>query len=130
MQSERLSSSSLWRTSFLLFCLLFAIVVCDQEIVPSKTSQLKTPPQDTPNGAGMYLRVDTTLVLIPVTVTDSMNRFVLGLQKDDFHLFEDKVEEKVVHFSNEDAPLSVGLVFDESGSMDFKLGRSQAAVDQ
>jgi hypothetical protein len=83
MQSKKLFSINLWRAASLVFCRLFAIVVCGQEVVPSKTSQSKIPPQDAPNGAGMNLRVDTTLVLVPVTVTDSMNRFVLGLQKED-----------------------------------------------
>ena len=86
--------------------------------------------QDSQSGAGLNLRVDTTLVLIPVAVTDSLNRFVLGLQKEDFHLSEDRVEQNVAHFSGEDAPLSVGLVFDESGSMDYKLRTAQAAVSQ
>jgi Ca-activated chloride channel family protein len=80
--------------------------------------------------SGLNLRVETTLVEIPVAVTDSSNRFVLGLQKGDFHVFEDGVEQNVAHFSGEDAPLSVGLVFDESGSMDYKLRTSQAAVAQ
>src|ERR1700686_4577959 len=87
-------------------------------------------PQDTQPATGFNLRVDTTLVQIPVAVTDSLNRFVLGLQKEDFHLLEDGVEQTVAHFSGEDAPLSVGLVFDESGSMDYKLRTSQAAVTQ
>jgi VWFA-related protein len=114
----------------LSFCVLFSITVCGQELIPSKTGQPKLPDDRTPSGVQMKLRVDTTLVLIPVTVTDSMNRFVLGLQTNDFRLFEDSVEEQVVHFSSEDAPLSIGLVFDESGSMDFKLGTSRAAIDQ
>src|ERR1700733_11318500 len=76
------------------------------------------------------VHVETSLVLIPVTVTDSVNRFVLGLEKGDFRLSEDGVEQKVAHFSGEDAPLSVGLVFDESGSMDYKLRTSQQAVAQ
>jgi Ca-activated chloride channel family protein len=75
-------------------------------------------------------RADTNLVVIPVTVTDTVNRFVLGLHKEDFHLFEDGVEQKVAHFSGEDAPLSVGLVFDESGSMDSKLQMSRDAAAQ
>jgi len=79
---------------------------------------------------GLNLRVETTLVQIPVAVTDSLNRFVLGLQKQDFHLFEDSVEQTVAHFSGEDVPLSVGLVFDESGSMDFKMRTAQVAVAQ
>lgn len=72
--------------------------------------------------------VDSTLVLIPVTVTDPLNRFVLGLQKQDFHLFEDGVEQTIVHFSGEDAPLSLGLVFDTSGSMGDKLITSRQAA--
>jgi VWFA-related protein len=81
-------------------------------------------------GTELNLRVETTLVLIPVAVTDSLNRFVLGLQKDQFHLLEDSVEQNIAHFSGEEAPLSIGLVFDESGSMDYKLRTSQAAVAQ
>ena len=75
-------------------------------------------------------RADTNLVVIPVTVTDTLNRFVLGLQKTDFQLFEDGVEQNVAHFSGEDAPLSIGLVLDESGSMDYKLRTSREAVAQ
>ena len=102
-------------------CVLFSGSAVAQSPVTSK---------DTPPATGYNLRVDTTLVEIPVAVTDSLNRFVLGLQKEDFHLFEDSVEQTVAHFSGEDAPLSVGLVFDESGSMDYKLRTSQAAVVQ
>lgn len=72
--------------------------------------------------------VDTTLVVIPVTVTDPMNRFVLGLEKNDFTIFEDGVEQKITHFSGEDAPLSVGILFDTSGSMDMKTDTSHHAV--
>ncbi len=96
----------------------------------SAAGQSANQPQDTQPATGFSLRVDTTLVQIPVAVTDSLNRFVLGLQKEDFHLFEDSIEQNVAHFSGEDAPLSIGLVFDESGSMDYKLRTSQAAVAQ
>ena len=74
--------------------------------------------------------VDTTLVLIPATVTDPSNRYLLGLQKQDFHLFEDGVEQTITHFSGEDAPLSVGLVFDLSASMGDKLRTSREAALQ
>jgi Ca-activated chloride channel family protein len=83
-----------------------------------------------PPGAELNLRVDTNLVLIPVAVTDSMNRFVLGLQKQDFKIVEDNVEQNIAHFSGEEAPLSIGLLFDESGSMDYKLRTAQTAVAQ
>jgi Ca-activated chloride channel family protein len=74
--------------------------------------------------------VDTTLVVIPVTVTDPMNRFVLGLEKKDFSIFEDGAEQKITHFSGEDAPLSVGILFDTSGSMDLKTDTSHRAVTE
>ena len=70
------------------------------------------------------------LVLIPVTVTETLNRFVLGLQKEDFRLSEDGVEQNVALFSGEDAPLSIGVLFDESGSMDYKLRTSRDAAAQ
>jgi Ca-activated chloride channel homolog len=76
------------------------------------------------------IRVDSTLVLIPVTVTDPMNRFVTGLEKENFKIFEDKKEQSVVQFSSEDAPLSVGVIFDASGSMGRKLEKSRLAVAQ
>ncbi|MBM3774692.1 MAG: VWA domain-containing protein [Acidobacteria bacterium] len=76
------------------------------------------------------IRVDTTLVLIPVTVTDPLNRFVTGLERENFRVFEEKVEQKVVQFSSEDAPLSIGLVFDVSGSMGNKLDKSRQAAAQ
>jgi VWFA-related protein len=72
--------------------------------------------------------LDTTLVLIPVTVTDSMNRFVLGLHKEDFRLYEDGVEQTIVSLSGEDAPLSLGVAFDTSGSMLDKLRTSRRAA--
>ena len=80
--------------------------------------------------AGARFTLDTTLVLIPVTVTDSMNRFVLGLHKEDFHLYEDGSEQTIANFSGEDAPLSVGVAFDTSGSMGDKLRTSRRAAIQ
>ena len=76
------------------------------------------------------IRVDTTLVPIPVAVTDPLSRFVTGLEKENFRLYEDKVEQQIIQVSSEDAPLSVGVVFDTSGSMGGKLSRSRQAVSQ
>jgi Ca-activated chloride channel homolog len=73
-------------------------------------------------------RADTTLVLVPVSVTDPSNRYVLGLEKQDFHLFEDDVPQNITFFSSEDAPLSIGLLVDTSGSMGAKLDTSRRAV--
>ena len=95
------------------------------EITP-RAKRTEAPP-DVPRG---NIRVESTLVLIPVTVTDPLNRFVTGLDRENFRLFEDKSEQKVTHFASEDAPLSVGLVFDTSGSMGSKLDKSRQAVSQ
>ena len=76
------------------------------------------------------IRIETLVVQIPVTVTDQLNRFVTGLEKEHFRLFEDKAEQVVSYFSSEDAPLSLGLVFDTSGSMGSKLDKSRQAVAQ
>jgi len=74
------------------------------------------------------IRVDSTVVLVPATVTDPLNRFVTGLERGDFKVFEDDVEQKIVSFGGEDAPLSIGIVFDTSGSMGNKLAVSRQAV--
>src|SRR6201996_3045296 len=76
------------------------------------------------------IRVDKTLVLINVTVTDPLNRFVTGLEKEHFRLFEDKIEQTITQFSSEDAPISIGLVFDTSGSMGSKLQKSRQAASE
>ncbi len=76
------------------------------------------------------IHVDTTLVVIPVTVTDAQNRFVLGLEKNDFTLSEDGVTQKVTQFAGENAPISAGLLVDTSGSMGAKIQISRDAVSQ
>lgn len=80
--------------------------------------------------AQVDIRVDTTLVVIPVTVTDAQNRFVLGLEKKDFVLTEDGVEQKISQFAGENAPISAGLLVDISGSMGAKVRLSREAVAQ
>ena len=82
--------------------------------------------------AGGRMRLDVNLVLVNVTVTDPYNRFVTGLGKEHFELKEDKIEQDILYFSNEDLPISLGIVFDISQSMSLagKFPRaSQAAVE-
>jgi Ca-activated chloride channel family protein len=62
-------------------------------------------------------RVGVDTVFVKVSVTDPLNRYVLGLEKDNFKVFEEKVEQKVTHFIQQAAPISVGILFDVSGSM-------------
>jgi Ca-activated chloride channel family protein len=68
------------------------------------------------------------LVLVPVTVTDPMNRLVTGLDKENFEVFEGKERQELRDFSSEDAPISLGVIFDMSGSMASKIERAREAV--
>ena len=90
----------------------------------------RTPEAETITERSVDIRVDTTLVLIPVGVTDLMSRFVTGLERENFKVYEEKIEQQITQFSSEDAPLSIGVVFDTSGSMGSKLTRSRQAVTQ
>jgi Ca-activated chloride channel family protein len=74
------------------------------------------------------LKVDVDLVLVPVTITDPMNRLVTGLEKDNFQLFEGNAPQQIKSFSSEDAPVSLGVIFDSSGSMSSKMDRAKDAV--
>ncbi|HZY63009.1 MAG TPA: VWA domain-containing protein [Edaphobacter sp.] len=74
------------------------------------------------------IRVDVNLVLVPVSVTDPMNRLVTGLEKSNFQVFDNSVGQTIKSFSTDDAPVSIGIVFDLSGSMSSKFRRSQKAL--
>lgn len=74
------------------------------------------------------IKKDVDLVLVPVTITDPMNRLVTGLEKDNFEVFEGDSRQQIRHFSSEDAPLSLGVIFDTSGSMSDKIEKSRDAV--
>ena len=63
-------------------------------------------------------RTGVELINVTATVTDANGRFVSGLRKEDFRLFEDGQEQQITHFSNERVPVSLGLVVDTSGSME------------
>jgi Ca-activated chloride channel homolog len=75
-----------------------------------------------------HIRVNSDLVVVPVTVTDHKGRIVNGLQKEHFALYEDKVEQAITHFAAEDAPVSISLVLDTSDSMHPKLAKAREAA--
>jgi Ca-activated chloride channel family protein len=78
---------------------------------------------------GKYsIRAASDLVLIPVTVVDQQGNYVIGLERDHFRLYDDNEEQTITHFSMDDAPASVGFVFDTSGSMVGKERKSRDAV--
>ncbi len=123
--------------SFLLIGALLSLPVAARPADSGEDSQQKVsieprakPTPVVPAAPRSNIRIDTTVVQIPVTVTDPLNRFVTGLEKEHFRIFEDKVEQKLQYFASEDAPISVGLIFDTSGSMGSKLDKSRQAVAQ
>jgi Ca-activated chloride channel homolog len=80
--------------------------------------------------AGGLIRMNVDLVLVPVTVTDPMNRLVTGLEKEDFKIYENNNEQAIKNFASEDAPVSIGIIFDLSGSMTSKLIRARESILQ
>jgi VWFA-related protein len=75
------------------------------------------------------LRIDSSLVLIPVHVTNAIGAAVAGLAAADFRVMEDRVEQKISTILTEDAPVSVGLLFDTSGSMKSKMKKAAEAAE-
>ena len=76
------------------------------------------------------IRTSADLVMVPVTITDDFNRPVTGLDRDNFEVFENKKLQPIKNFSNEDSPISVGIIMDISGSMGGKLERARDAIRQ
>jgi Ca-activated chloride channel homolog len=75
------------------------------------------------------IRVDSALVLVPAQVTNVLGAPITDLSKEDFRVYEDGVEQPITNFSREDAPLSIGLLFDISGSMRNKIRKATEAAE-
>jgi Ca-activated chloride channel family protein len=90
-----------------------------------------TAADDTPSDAKKPLfRVGVETVFVKVSVTDPLNRYVVGLEKQNFKVYEEKVEQNIVHFNQQAAPISVGILFDTSGSMksNNNIGSARSAI--
>jgi Ca-activated chloride channel family protein len=112
---------------FLLLSFNSPALTVAQSIVPGEVRQ------DTPGRVierGQSVHVDVELALVNVTVTDPHNRMVTGLESDNFRIFENDVEQEIQYFSSEDVPISIGVIFDLSGSMANKVGKSKEAALQ
>ncbi|MBI4902118.1 MAG: VWA domain-containing protein [Acidobacteria bacterium] len=112
------------RSRYLALVLLCAFAFAQQQEGPLSGRRRKSPV------AVPAVRVQIGLTLVPVTVTDTSGRTILGLTRDRFHVFEDGVEQRVQSLHVEDAPVSVAVVFDASKSMTGKLDRAREAVGQ
>ena len=125
-----------------LFLVLLTVAVCsslplfaqnsteDVHIRPRVQPQAPKEPEGDPalRTHTKPVKVDVNLVLVPVTITDPMNRLVTGLDRENFNIFEGRDQQVIKTFSSEDAPVSLGVIFDMSGSMTSKIERAREAV--
>lgn len=89
----------------------------------------QTPVQSVEDKGTVKVRVD--LVTLTLTVTDIYGRYVSGLGKNAFTVFDNGVEQEITYFSDTDAPVSLGIVFDVSGSMNgLKIGKARKALER
>jgi VWFA-related protein len=119
-----------------LFCVRLAVLTCllnvsalgdDSEpevaLTPRKSQSITIrKPSET------IVRADVKIVLVPVTVTDELNRPINALSKERFRVLEDEVEQRITSFVWEDGPVSIGLLFDSSGSMKNRIEASVSAL--
>ena len=144
--------SALRRRSCLQWVLLLLVAVCSMPSGRAQENPLNNPhtPEKpaappapkgevitgkdvTARGAlrpGATLRVETNLVLVPMTVTDSENRLVTGLERENFYVYENNLPQTIRSFSTDDAPITIGIIFDLSGSMNSKFARSRRALSE
>jgi Ca-activated chloride channel homolog len=108
-----------------LGCLLLPLLFRGQDV--NITPRTKSVPKEEEQRPAS-IRVTSNLVLIPVTVNDPLNRPVSGLEKENFRVFDEKVQQTITTFAMDDEPIGAGLVFDTSGSMGDKLRRSRMAA--
>src|SRR5207248_6759040 len=98
--------------------------------IDTEKTQQQNVLEDTVRTHSPTIKSKVDLVLVPVTVTDPMNRLVTGLDKENFQVYEGKEQQDLRHFSSEDAPISLGVIFDMSGSMSSKIERAREAVKE
>jgi Ca-activated chloride channel family protein len=89
-----------------------------------------SPATDHSHAFDKPIQIDVEMVLVNVTVTDLQDRPLTDLGKDDFQIFENGVEQEILTFSHEDAPISIGLLFDMSNSMANKVDKARRAALQ
>jgi Ca-activated chloride channel family protein len=114
------------RVSIFAACILISVGALSQTQGPIKPPP-EVPPDFRPKKG---IKVDVNMTLVNLTVTDPLDRMVTGLEKEHFRVFEDGIEQEVLTLSSEDVPVSIGLVFDMSGSMSDKVEKAREAAVQ
>ena len=108
--------------------LVFALIVITPAVYGQTRSRRVDPSDQDRPGDAEVVRIDTTLVTIPVSVSDRNGHFISDLQKDDFHIYEDGVEQEIAYFGTVEKPFTVVLMLDTSASTWSKLGQIKDAA--
>jgi Ca-activated chloride channel homolog len=123
--------------SFLLFSVLAATAawaqtsIDDVHVSPRLGATIPSiQPKTGSYGRLGLIRASVDLVMVPVSITDALNRPVVGLAEENFEILENKKLQAIKNFSSEDVPVSIGIVLDVSGSMGQKLDRAREAVTE
>ncbi len=106
---------------------LLAAMLAALLLSPATSSQ-STPPASQSAKPDDQLKLSTDLVSLKVTVADSFGRIVTGLSQENFEVYDDKVKQTIAHFIEADAPVSIGIIYDVSGSMDGIIRNSFEAL--
>ncbi len=132
MEKESMKpSAGRWsvRHASIFLLTICALLACSASAQSPTNLNASTAPEKARQG-DRRMRVDVDLVLVNTTVTDPYNRLVTGLERENFRVFEDNLEQEVVHFSSEDVPISIGVILDLSGSMSNKVDKARLAALQ
>lgn len=119
-----------WFTFLLLIAFTFLCVLAPvraQKKNSSTAAQEKQEQKKTDEQGGEVISVDTNLVVLNVTITDVKERYVAGLKKENFSVFEDTVQQRITSFSFEETPFAAALLLDTSASMEQKMSMARAA---
>jgi Ca-activated chloride channel family protein len=112
-----------------LLCLTISVSLFAQQKGPMKppaAPKPKPPANEFPHPLVRHVN----MVLVPVTVLDPYGRLVTGLQRDNFRIYQNGVQQEITHFSEDDVPISIGVIFDVSGSMTDKIQKAKMAALQ
>ncbi len=109
-------------TASLMLLSCFAVINAQPSLSPAKEKGGEV------KAGEVVIRENTDVVTLAVTVTDKDNRIVTGLGRGNFEVYEDKLKQEIEYFSFVDAPISVGVIFDVSGSMRGRLDRAREAL--
>ena len=147
MRTRVWMSSRSWRAAVLCCSLVFGCAWAGAQESPLDSVHTAAPAPAAPKDArpvvsgsdvadkatsskNKAIQVNADLVLVPLTVTDPQNRLVTGLERSNFQLYDSNTQQTIKSFATEDAPLSIGIVFDLSGSMQSKFVRSRKALSE